>query len=170
MWCGLWSVGSQRTRFNDQVSMWLIQQAISAIWGLVSWFSTYVEIRTLSIIFAKPGHMADTLLMPGLPSSRSLWLSPMSMLSFPPNWWWRSWASHNLFWPFTLNLLMNAPKASWKTCPMHGMWFLNAGHSIPVASRVNYRSRVIDSFEEAISVVITSKWPLVSGKQSRASF
>jgi hypothetical protein len=30
------------------------------------------------------------------------------------------------------------------TCAMHGMWFLNAGHSIPEASSVNCSSHVIE--------------------------
>ena len=38
----------------------------------VSGLLKYLEIRTFSIIFAKPGHMADTLLILALPSFRSL--------------------------------------------------------------------------------------------------
>jgi len=65
---------------------------------------------------------------------------------------------------------MNAPKASCMMCAIHGIWFLNAGHSIPEASSVDCSSRNIESLEEALSVVITSKWPSVSSKQSRTSF
>jgi hypothetical protein len=53
----------------------------------------YHELRTFLIIFAKPGLMADTLLILALPSFRSLWLFPMSMLSFSANCWSRSCAS-----------------------------------------------------------------------------
>jgi len=59
---------------------------------------------------------------------------------------------------------MDAPKASWMTCPMHGIWFLNAGHSIPEASSVDSSSRVIEQFEEALSIVIPSKRPSVSSQ------
>jgi len=79
--------------------------------------------------------MADTLLIVALPTFRSLWLFPVSVLSFSPIWWSCSWASQNLVQPFTPRLLMNAPKASCVTCTMHSMWFLNAGHSILEASR-----------------------------------
>jgi hypothetical protein len=39
------------------------------------------------------------------------------------------------------------------TCTMHGMWFLNASHSILGASRVDFSSHVIEQFEKALSVV-----------------
>jgi len=113
-------------------------------------------------MFAKPGHMADTLLILALASLRSPWLFPMFMLSFSPNCWSRSWASQDLVWPFTLTLHMNAPKASWMTCAMHGIWFLNAGHTIPEASRVDCDSWVLQKFEEELVVVIPSKLPSVS--------
>jgi len=148
----------------------LIQQAFSAIGRSASGLSKYHEIRTFSIIFAKPGLIADTLLILALPSPRSLWLFPMSMLSFSPNCWSHSWASQNLVWPFTLRLLMNAPKASCMTCAMHGMWFLNASHSIQEASSVDCSLRIIEKFEGALSVVIPSKRPSVSSKQSSTSF
>jgi hypothetical protein len=73
-------------------------------------------------------------------------------------------------WPVTPRLLRNAPKASWMTCAMHGMWFLNAGHSIPQSSSVDYSSCVIEWFEKALSVVSPSKQPLVSSNQSWTSF
>jgi len=114
--------------------------------------------------------MADTLLILALPSFRSLWLFPMSMLSFSPNCWSRSWASQDMVRPITPRLLMNAPNASCMPCAMHGVWFLNAGHSIPEASSVDYGSRVIEKFEEALSVVIPSKRPSVSSKRSSTSF
>jgi hypothetical protein len=39
---------------------------------------------------------------------------------------------------------MNAPKASYMTLAMHGMWFFNAGHSIPEASSIDCSSHVIE--------------------------
>jgi len=122
------------------------------------------------MIFAKPGFMADTLLILALPSFRSLCLFPVSMLSLSPNCWSRSWASRDLLRPFTLCLLMNAPKASCMMCAMQGMWFLNAGHSISEASSVDCSSCVIELFEEALSLVIPSKWLSVSSKRSSTSF
>ena len=101
-----------------------IHQAFFAIWRLVSGLSIYHEICTFSIFFVKPGLMADTLLILALPSFWSLWLFPMSMLSFSPNYWSCSWASQDLVQPFSHRVLMNAHKASWMTCAMHGMWFL----------------------------------------------
>jgi len=92
------------------------------------------------------------------------------MLSFSSNCWLRSWASHDLVWPFTPTLLMNAPKASCMTCAMPGMWFLKAGHCIGEALSVDCSSRVIQKFEEVISVILRSKRPLVSSKWSSTSF
>ena len=146
------------------------QQAFSSIWWSVSGYSKYDEIRTFSMIFAKPGPMADTLLILALPSCRSLWLFPMSILSFSPNWWSHSWASQDLVWPFTLRLLRNAPRASWMTCALHGMGCVNAGHSIREGSRVDCSSRVSEQFEKALSLAILSKWPSVSSKRSSTSF
>jgi len=114
--------------------------------------------------------MADTILILALPSFRSLWLFPMSTLSFSPDCGLRSWASQGLVRPSTLILLMNAPKANCMMCAMQGMWFLNGGHSIPEASSVDCSSRVIEWFEEALSVVIPSKRLSVSSKPSRTSF
>jgi len=74
MRCGRWLFDRQCTRFDDQVSVLSIQQAFSAIWRSVSGHSKYVEICTFSIIFAKPGLMADTLLVLAFASVRSLWL------------------------------------------------------------------------------------------------
>jgi len=161
--CGLWLFHSQWNRFDNQVSAYTIQQEFSAKWRLVSGLSKYLEIRTFSIIYAKPGLMADTLLILALPSFRSLCLFPMSMLSFSPNCWSHSWASQDLVWHISLRLLRNAPNASCMMCAMHGRWFLNAGHSILKASRVYCSSRVIDSFEEGLYVLIPSKTPSVSG-------
>ena len=118
----------------------------------------------------KPGPMADTLLILALPLFRSFWLFPISMRSFSPQCWSCSWASHDLLWSFTPRLLMNAPRASWMTCGLHGMRFLNVDCCIPEASRVDYDSRVTEQFDEAVSVEIPSKWPSVSSKRSRASF
>jgi len=130
----------------------------------------YYEIGTFSIIFAKPGLMADTLLIIALPSFRSLWLFPMSMLSFSPNCWLRWWASQDFLWPLTLRMLMNSPKASCMTCAMHCMWFLNAGHSIPEASSVDCSSRVMEYFWEALSVIIPRKRQSVISNQLSTSF
>jgi len=114
--------------------------------------------------------MADTLLILALPSFRSLWLLPMSMLSFSPNCWLCSWASKDFVWHCTPRPLMNALKARCMTCAMHGMWFLNAGLTIPEASSVDCSSRVIEWFEEALSGAIRSKQPWVSSNQPRTSF
>jgi len=114
--------------------------------------------------------MADTLLILALHSFRNLWLFPISMLSFSPNCWLHSWASNDLVQSFTLKLLMYAPKAGCMTYAMHGISFLNAGHSIPEASCVDCSSRVIKYFNEALSVIIPSKSPLVSSKWSSTSF
>jgi len=137
---------------------------------LVSGLSKCLEIRTGSSIFAKPGRIADTLLIPALHCFPSLWLFPMFVLSFTPTCCSRSWASQDLVQPCTPRVLMNAPKASWTTCAMHCMWFLIAGHLIPDASGVDWRFRVFEWFEEALSVVIPSERALVSSKWSRTSF
>jgi len=104
----------------------------------------FIEIHTLSIIFAKPCLMTDTRVILALPSLRSLLLVPMSMLSFSPNGWSRSWASEDLVWPFTPRLLTNTPQASWMTCAMHDMWFVNAGHTILEASKVNCNMGIME--------------------------
>jgi len=59
---------------------------------------------------------------------------------------------------------MNAPKASWMTFAMHGMWFRYAGNSIVEAWRVDWNSRVIEQVEVALSVIILSIRPSVSWK------
>jgi hypothetical protein len=59
---------------------------------------------------------------------------------------------------------MNAPKASCMMCAMYDMCFLTAGHWIPDALSGDCSSRVIEQFEEALSVVIPSKWLSVSSK------
>jgi len=114
--------------------------------------------------------MADTFVIRALPSFQSLGLFPLSILSFCPNCWSRLWVSQDLMWPFTPRLLKNAPEASSMMCAMHGMRYLNAGHSIPEASSVYCISSVIELFDEAFSVVIPSNWPSVSSKRSCASF
>jgi len=114
--------------------------------------------------------MADTLLILALPSFRSLWLFPISLISFSPNCWSHSWATQDLVQPFTRRVLMNAPKARWMTCAVHGMWFLNAGHSIPAASRVVCSLRLMEEFEEALSVEFPSKQSSVSSEQWKTSF
>jgi len=121
----------------------IITASFTAIQRSVSVLSNILQIRTLSIIFAKPGFMADTLLILAFPSFRSLWRFPMSVLLFSPNCWSPSWASHDLVCPFTLRLLMNAPKASWMMCAIHGMRFRTACYSIPEASSVDCSFRVI---------------------------
>jgi len=114
--------------------------------------------------------MANTLFILALPSFQSLWLFTMPMLSYSPNCWSSSWASQDLVRPFTPRLLMNTPTASCMTCAMPGMWFLNAGRSIPAASSVGCSSRVTEYFEEALSVVMPNKRPSVSSTQSSMSF
>jgi len=114
--------------------------------------------------------MADTVLILTLPSFRSLWLFPIWILSFSPNCGLHWWAFQDLVWPFTIRLLINTPKASWMKCNMLGMRFFNADHWILEASRVDCNSRGIEYFEEALSVVIPSKWPSVGSKRSRTSF
>ena len=104
----------------------------------------YLEICTVSIIFAKRGLMAHNLLISASLPLWSLWLFPISMLTSSPNCWSRSWASQDLVRPFPLRLIMNAPKASWMACAIHGMWFHNAGYSIPEAWRVDCNLRVIE--------------------------
>jgi len=113
-----------------------------------------LEIFTFSIIYAKPGRIAKTLLILALPSSHSLWHFPMSVFWFTPYSWWCSGATQHLERPLTPRLLMNAPKASWMTCAMHGMWLLIAGHMILEQSTVDCSSWGIEQLEEALSVVI----------------
>ena len=136
----------------------------------MSGLSKYHEIRTFSIIFGKPGFMADTLLIDALPSCRGFWLFPLFVLSFSPNWWSHSGDPEDLARPVTPRLLMHAPKARCMMSGMHGIWFLNAGHWIAEASSVYCSSRVIESFEEVLSVVIPSKWQSVHSKQSSMPF
>jgi len=130
----------------------------------VSGLSTCLEIRTFSIIFAKPVRMEDTLLILALPCSRSFWLFPMSMLWFSLNCGLRSWASQDVVQPFTPRLFMNAPKASWMCFSMHGMWILNARHSFLEASRVHFSSQLIKLIKEILSVAIQSIHLSVSSK------
>jgi len=106
--------------------------------------------------------MADSLLILALPSFCSLWLFPMSMLSFSSKCWLRSWASQDLAQPFPQRVLMNAPWASCMTRAMHGVWFLNAGHSIPKASRVDCSSQVSQWFKWMLLVIIPRNWRSVS--------
>jgi len=136
----------------------------------VSGCSQCLEMRTLSIIFAQSGRIAATMWILALPSFRSLWLFPMSGHSFCTNCWLCASASKDLMRPLTVRLLMNAPKVSWMRCSIHYMRFLIAGLTIPEASRVDCCSRVMKLAEEALSVIIRSKWLLVSSKQSRTSF
>jgi len=114
--------------------------------------------------------MADTLLILALPSFRRLLFFPLSLFSFSPDCWLRSWACQDLVRPFTSRLLMSAPKACCMTCAMHRMWFLNAGHWIAEALIVDCSSPVIGKFGEALWVVIPSKQPTVSSKRSSTSF
>jgi len=111
-----------------------MQQVFSALGTSVFGLSKNFDICTFSMICAKPGLMADTLLILVLPSFRSLWLFPMSMLSYSSNCWLCSWISQDLLWPVTPRLLMNAPKASCMTWAMIGMWFLSEGYSITETS------------------------------------
>jgi hypothetical protein len=129
-----------------------------------------MKIRTFSIIIAKPGLMADTLLILEFPSFRSLWLFPMSIHAFSPNCRSRSWAFYDSVRPVSPRLLMYTPIASCMTCPMDGMCFLNAGHSIRETSSVDCSSRAIETFEEALSVIIPRKQPSVSSQRSTMSY
>jgi len=150
------------TRFENYMSAYSMHQVFSAIrwsvWGL----PIYREIRTFSIIFAKPVLIADTVLIWALPSFLSFWLFPMSMLSFSPNCWSRAWASQGLVPPCTPQLLQNAPQGSCMMCVIRGMWFLNAGHSIREARRVDWSLRAIEQSEKVWFVVVPSKRPSVS--------
>jgi len=123
----------------------------------ISELSKYQEICTFSIIFAKPGFMADTLFIVALPSFRSLWLLTMSMLSFSPNFWLRWWASQDLVRALTPRLLMNVLDVSCMPCAMHGMWSLTAGHWITEPTIVECSSSAMKYFEDRLSVVIPSK-------------
>ena len=114
--------------------------------------------------------MVDTMLILALPFLWSLWLFPMSMLSFSPNCWSCSWASQDLVRLLTPRPLMNASEASWMMCAMHGMWVLDAGHMILEASWAGCNSWVMDQFEKALSVLTPSKRPSVSSNPSRTSF
>jgi hypothetical protein len=126
----------------------------------------YHEIFTLSIVSAKPGHMAGTWLILALTSFRSLGLILVSIHSLPPNDWSCGWASRVSVRSFTPRLLMNGPKASCMSCALHGLWLLNAGQPIAVDSSVDGSSCVDEWFEEASSVVISWKPPLVCSTPS----
>jgi len=78
--------------------------------------------------------------------SGSIWRSNRILLlwAFSPNYWLHSGASQNWVQPFTHRLRMNAPRASCMTCAVHGMWFLDAGHSIPEVSTVDWSLPVIE--------------------------
>jgi len=56
------------------------------------------------------------------------------------------------------------------TCALHGMWFLNAGYTIPDVSRVDCSSVVTGMIEEALSVEIRNKWLSVSSTGCSTSF
>ena len=68
----------------------------------------------------------------------------MAVLSFTTNCSSHALASQDLLRPWTPRLLMDALKTSCMPCAMQGMWFPKAGHAIPEASIVAYRSRVIE--------------------------
>jgi hypothetical protein len=144
--------------------------AFSALWRSVAGLSQYLEIRTVSMIVGNPYLMADTRLNLVLPKVRSVWRYLISMLSFSPICWSCSLVTHDLLRHYTPWLRMNAPTASGMTCTVHGMWFLNAGHSILESSSVDYSLQVIELFQEVWSVVIPSKQPSVSSKQSSMPF
>ena len=133
----LWIFHIQWTPFNHLVSAWSFQYACDAIWKSLSGCWISLEISTFSIIFAKPGLFGNTLVIVALHSFWCLWLLPMTMLSFFPNYWLRSWASQDMVQHFTPILLMDTVRESFMICAIHGMWFLIAGHSIPEASRVH---------------------------------
>jgi len=168
--CGLSLLDSHWTRFNYVVLQYSIQQAFTAVGRSVSGLSKYREARTFSIILAKHGYTANTLLILALPSFRSLWLFPLSMLSFSPDCWLLSWASQDKVRPFPPRLLMKATKVCCITYAMYPKWFLNAGHSIRESSTIHYSTLVIECFEKTLSVVLPSNWPSVSSIPSRTSF
>jgi hypothetical protein len=130
----------------------------------------YVEIHPYSIIFVKPGLMADTVLILVLPYCRNVWLCSLSLLAFSPNCWSWTLDSQDLVCLWTPRLLMNTTKASSMTCTMHLMRYVNVGHSMPEASREVWTSQDIEEFEETLFIVIPKKCPSISSKQSRTSF
>jgi len=140
-----------------------------AISWSVSVYLTFLELCTFSIIFTKPGFLANTLLILALPSFRSLWHISLCMLSFCPNCWSRWCASQVLLQPSTLRLVMNSPQASCVTRAMHGLWFLNLSNLSMEVWRANCRASVAKQFKKALSVVIWSILQSVSWKQSRTS-
>jgi len=133
-------------------------------------FHNMLNLRTFSIIFAKPGFMSDTLLSLALPSFWCHSLFQISILSFSPNCWFRWCASHDLVRPFTPWLFMNAPIVSRMTYAMHGVCLFNAGHSNLEPKRVDCNSQGVEELEKLFSVIIRTKQPSVSSKWSRTSF
>jgi hypothetical protein len=135
----------------------------------VSSHSQCLEILTFRIIFAKPGHIANTLLILALPFFRSLWQFPVSVVQFPPNWWWRLCTSPDLVRTCPPIQPINALKASCMTCVLHGIWFLIGGHRIQEASRVDCSFQEIKELEEALPIIILRTWPSVSPNWSSTS-
>jgi len=143
-----------------------MHQASSAMWRSVSGLSKYHEILTFSSIFAKPGYMADTLLILALPSFRSFWLSPMSMLWLSPNCWSRSPDSKDLVRPLHRDRSgMHLKPAGWLApCMVCGSSKQPTGLSRPrvlIAARVSSKN-----FKTVLSVVISCKRPAVHSKRS----
>jgi hypothetical protein len=158
------------TGFDDQLSAWSIHEAFSAIWRLLSGLLQYLEMCTVWIIFAKSGLMVNTVLILLLPSACSLCLFPMSMCWFAPNSCLRSWASKDSVRSFTPRLPKNEHKGRCIVCAMHGMLFLNAGHSSPKGSSNDCSTHVIEWFQEVLSVVIACEQQSVRSKRSFTFF
>jgi len=114
--------------------------------------------------------MANSLLIPELPSLRRLWLFPISIVSFSPHCRSYPWGFQDLVRPSISRMLMNAHNASWTLCAIHGMQILIADDSILEASRFDCSSRVIKQVEGALLTVISGTWLPVCSKQWRTSF
>jgi len=140
MQCGNCLFDSQWNGFGDEVSPLSIPQAFSAMWRSFSGPSKYHDRLTVSIIFPKPGLMADIVLILSSPSFSSLWLIPMSMLPYSPNCWSQSWGLRNLVPHFTPWPPMIVHTANGMTRSRHGKWFLNAGHLITEVTVVDCSS------------------------------
>jgi len=105
----------------------------------ISW-NTYF-LYYLCYIWPHEEHVVDC----SIALIRSDWLFPMSFLWVSTHCWSRSWASQNCVWQVTPRLFIHIPKASWMPWAMHRKWFLNAGHSILVASRADFDQCVSSS-------------------------
>jgi len=130
----------------------------------------YLELGTFSIIFAKPGLMADALLILALHSCPSLWLIQISVFSLWTNRCLWSWASQDLVWHFTPRQFMNAYIASWMALATHAIWFLSVGDFIPKALRADCIVWFIEAYQDVLCFVISITWLSVRSRRSRSSF